>query len=503
MAMLSLIGFAPYAVPATFPGEDIYLANILSVAIEFTICLTYIMLVTTLPRSGGDYVFISRILRPDLGFMLSWAWLLTAFMWCASAAYLAVNFYGSVSIGILGLATGSASLSSWAGTLTTPIWTFGLGSLLLVFMGIICWCGNKWAVRSLTISWVVSAVGAVIMLYVLGSATRANFVSAFNSVSTIPYDQIIGKAQAFGYARGPMLYMTFASLPLWAVWAWSGFSNVSFLGGEIKKISKNLPIAVFGALGLSAVIWMVFYWLIGDRIGFTFNEAIGYMYMNGYTNYPLTGYFPPSLQFFVYILNPNVGITAFLSIAFFISSTVYATSYLQRHARVMFAWSFDQVMPEKLANVNRRFHSPDVATLIATIGSIVALYLWTYTFIGSSLNGAIPIYVTIVAIGISCAALPYMPTKKDIYNLSPFKKYSIARIPVMTIVGVFCAVESAAICYESAVSPAYGASKVSPIALSMVAILFISGFIVYYAARAYRKRMGIDIDLAFREIPPE
>jgi hypothetical protein len=32
---------------------------------------------------------------------------------------------------------------------------------------------------------------------------------------------------------------------------------------------------------------------------------------------------------------------------------------------------------------------------------------------------------------------------------------------------------------------------------------WILGILLYYLAKAYRKRQGIDIEAAFREIPPE
>jgi hypothetical protein len=42
----------------------------------------------------------------------------------------------------------------------------------------------------------------------------------------------------------------------------------------------------------------------------------------------------------------------------------------------------------------------------------------------------------------------------------------------------------------------------SPVSMGFMAALFVGGIVLYYIVRAYRKSQGIDIDLAYKEIPP-
>ena len=66
--------------------------------------------------------------------------------------------------------------------------------------------------------------------------------------------------------------------------------------------------------------------------------------------------------------------------------------------RCLFAWSFDRLLPEKVAAVNDRTHSPVNATLIAVVVAEIALYFYTYhggiSFIGGATMGWISAFAT-------------------------------------------------------------------------------------------------------------
>jgi NADH:ubiquinone oxidoreductase subunit 3 (subunit A) len=39
--------------------------------------------------------------------------------------------------------------------------------------------------------------------------------------------------------------------------------------------------------------------------------------------------------------------------------------------------------------------------------------------------------------------------------------------------------------------------------VGFIVFLYVLGFVWYYATRAYQKRKGVPVELAFKEIPPE
>src|SRR6266446_4210978 len=69
--------------PAIFPGGSMVLSVVIgTVIMAFTLLWVYSEFAAAMPRSGGDYVFVSRALHPFLGWPLSWSqglWLI--FFW--------------------------------------------------------------------------------------------------------------------------------------------------------------------------------------------------------------------------------------------------------------------------------------------------------------------------------------------------------------------------------------------------------------------------------------
>jgi amino acid transporter len=59
--------------PAIFPGGNMVLAVVIgTVIMAFTLLWVYSEFAAAMPRSGGDYVFVSRALHPFLGWVQKW-----------------------------------------------------------------------------------------------------------------------------------------------------------------------------------------------------------------------------------------------------------------------------------------------------------------------------------------------------------------------------------------------------------------------------------------------
>ena len=79
-------------------------------------------------------------------------------------------------------------------------------------------------------------------------------------------------------------------------------------------------------------------------------------------------------------------------------------------------------------------------------------------------------------------------------------KAKVGGVPVITLVGIFSAIVEAVLLYASFTNTIIGGS---PSSYPVAAGLAIAGLVIFYVARAYRKSQGINIDLVFKEIPPE
>src|SRR5258706_6212993 len=83
-----LLTFMFLFMPSLYPGVNMYLSMLIAVIITVPTGLVYGFLAASMPRSGGDYVYNSRILGPALGTMANWNITIWWF------------FYGGVALGV-------------------------------------------------------------------------------------------------------------------------------------------------------------------------------------------------------------------------------------------------------------------------------------------------------------------------------------------------------------------------------------------------------------------
>jgi hypothetical protein len=101
------------------------------------------------------------------------------------------------------------------------------------------------------------------------------------------------------------------------------------------------------------------------------------------------------------------------------------------------------------------------------------------------------------------AALIFPFRKRDVFEASPgVVKKRIGKLPILCIVAIGNCALFLYLFVTAALTPAYS-GPVGLIPWSLLIALFLIALIVYYGARTYRRRQGIDVDLLWREIPPE
>jgi amino acid transporter len=158
-------------------------------------------------------------------------------------------------------------------------------------------------------------------------------------------------------------------------------------------------------------------------------------------------------------------------------------------SRYLFAQSFDRFLPEKISHISPKYGSPTVAFLINLIGTLVLIALASF-FYGTltSLYGAV-VASMIYFIFVGIAAV--------LYALKNEKGGSKA---VLTTAGFLMAIIFVYITYQFlAFASIWGGN---PIAYGWVVGSFIAGVIIYVVSKSYHSKRGIDITLAYKELPP-
>src|SRR4051794_28569135 len=216
--------------PALFPRGSMLLAVIIgTVLMAFTLLWVYSEFAAAMPRSGGDYVFVSRTLHPVVGFLLSWSqglWMI--FFWIGFNAWFALTFAVPVALTTIGTVTGQSAWTDMSNALlaehtvlgiTAQWWILGLGALITIGFGIVLVTGGHsyWRLQK----GLFLIAGAGLLVSVLLLAFKGGSLSAgWNDFSTgsggLKFDEIVPAARDAGYtgtSGGFSLTQTLLMLP--------------------------------------------------------------------------------------------------------------------------------------------------------------------------------------------------------------------------------------------------------------------------------------------------
>jgi amino acid transporter len=497
--------FGPATAAFLFPGVDIGLAMVVGFLACIPLAIIYFQMGAAMPRSGGDYAWVTRTLHPAIGFATSWALMIGVWLYgnIVLNSYALSSFFLSSQLGVLGVLTGNTMLSQWSTLLATPMVSFVVCTAVLAVTGVISAVGMKWVRRVWTVYFVIIILGTVAMFGVLATTPASVFVSKFDSYSTAlgtTYSGLMQAASTAGwiYQYSPMAAVS--ALPM-AMMLYSGFWSSVYLGGEIKRAERSFLTSIMACLVVALIIFAGGFFLITYTSGSAFFSALAYMSFASPANNPLV--VPATFPSILSILTvDNPALYWLIFIAFIADYMIFALAIYQVLSRAFFAWSFDRVLPQSMADVNERLHAPLKAIVLTFVLGEVFTAIWAVIpFALGWLNVTLAFVLILAIVGLTAAIFPFR--NKAVYETSPkIVKASVVGIPVVTICGVLTFILMIAAFVYSYLTPSFS-GPTSPIALVVTATLFISGFVVYYVAKTFRSRQGIDLSLVFKQVPQE
>ena len=502
---LGLSEVAAFATGASaYPAANMPLAFILSAPAMLTLGMVYALFTAAMPRSGGDYVWASRILHPSIGFGVNF---FVSFILLSSAGLnsllMATWFLPPVFhiLGLNGLAAFSADTTGFGavtiGTLVTllllGVFLLGLRRVRQIMFGLFAFI----------------SVGTIIWLILLFALPHSDFVANFNaSQGSGAYQSVLAAATKAGYQilPGAVFLNTFSAV-IYAFQSYNGFQNSGYFSGEIKHASSSvframLAALIFGAIGFSLGMIAIYHYYGQDFVGAI---ATGGLAFPNATALPFPAVMP-ALGLFV-TTNPVIHMLialTFLAAIFWIQPPAVLIG-----TRNLFAWSFDRVLPGRLADVNERLHSPVIATIIVAI----VIELFTLITIKTSFFGnllGLAAFSALVGVIMSFAAIIFPFRRPDIFEKSPpIVRARLGRIPAICIWGALSLIVNGTLCYIAFSSPPFGGSSnvLDPTFLKGVffsALGLIIPIVFYFISRAVSRNVRkLDISQAFDEIPPE
>ncbi len=489
--------------------------------------LTFGILTAMVPRSVGDYVLVTRTFHPALGFATNWTWAFWNIVWAGIltsfvsnwALYNLFSIYGTLnSVPSLYNTAYSTSADTFLGL---PIWTLYppaswlnilIGTALIAAFAVILSVGPKAFLYFQRAVFTIGIASLIVVLAVMATTTHEAFVANWNTYATNwqtnPADYDSMTKLAGGVPTYALLPAVLGIVPV-ASWSLAYGQATTALGGEIKRPNRNLPLGAALSVLIAGTIMAIGALLFIRVVGLDFLSGSGNAYydslVNGNANKsPWFGMYPPPFfDLFVSIVAQNPIITLIVGIGFVCWIIYYPGLDCLMNTRALLAWSFDRVGPAPLAKVSDKYHTPIRAVVFFSVLNWIALLIFSLNFsLVGSLTATLAVFLTMFGVmGVVGLVFPFLKRTKPIFESSPLK-WKIGKIPILTIVSLGWLLFLAVGVYYYLTENALASNK--PLMLIMSVVVFIAAFPIYYLAKYYRRaRQGIDISLAFKEIPPE
>ena len=171
----STIAYSIFFALVAFPGADVVGVLILVALINIPVLIMFALLGASMPRVGGDYVWVSRVLSPPLALISNLCMIMGGLL---GAAFFA-KFFSVLALGPVLVALGAIFSNShfidWGNAFQTNNgWILGASLFMVVLQTLILISGTKATFRWQNYSFIIAMAGTLVAFIVLllGSQTR-------------------------------------------------------------------------------------------------------------------------------------------------------------------------------------------------------------------------------------------------------------------------------------------------------------------------------------------
>tara|TARA_B100000959_G_scaffold274068_1_gene325448 strand:+ start:206 stop:1534 length:1329 start_codon:yes stop_codon:yes gene_type:complete len=201
----------------------------------------YAELAARLPRSGGEYHFLSRIYHPALGFLAGWVSVIVGFAAPAAVAAIVVGKY-----------------ASYWGSTVSETW-------IAVAVILLCGCIHfgkagmgRFFQNGFTMIKMVLLVGfAVICLLMVADPQPVNFLPGKSDFKTV-------------------FSMDFATAFVWVTFSYSGWNAAVYVSGEVHNANRSVPYALLIGTFIVCGIYLLLNYVFLQSIPFSEIEKLNF-----------------------------------------------------------------------------------------------------------------------------------------------------------------------------------------------------------------------------------
>jgi amino acid transporter len=365
------------------------LAWVLGGAVVLCGALTYSELAAAFPRSGGVYVFVRESFGRLPAFLFAWAEL-----WVIRP-----GAYGA--IGITASAYTLRTLKFDPATVVIAVGPLDirseqlLGAVYIVLVGAVNYFGiHRGAIlQNLSTAF---KVGALTLLVVLGFALGHS--------TGMPEGGVFAQRAAVGLS--PFLLAMVAIL-----WAYDGWADLAFVGGEVKDPQRTLPRALLIGTGTVVALYLA--------------ANLVYLYLIPIQDMKHAELVAADVARLV--IGP-AGVVV-VSAAIAVSTFGTLNGSMMTAPRIFFAAAEDGLIPKVIARVDPRTHAPTAAVVLMTVMGVIFILIRTFTELADQfIIGIWPFYALAVA-----GVFVLRRTRPDLER--PYRTWGYPVVPVVFLLG--------------------------------------------------------------------
>jgi APA family basic amino acid/polyamine antiporter len=495
------------------------------------LALIFASLTSVMPRSGGDYVFSSRILHPFLGWMESWTLVIASILIIAFEVPLVLRNL-QITARIIGIGPGGHffdSANTWftdsSGAITGAPGFIASLVVLAIIAGV-CVLPTRSFHRVVT-ALAGFGVTCFVAMFVFGQlATHRSHFEAnlpkFTGGQTATQIAATGHGTFIGGGHSFLSDIFSTSVfPLVLsilLFQFIGFQYSAYIAGEVRgNVRRGVLTALIGALVIGVLANSLYVDAFSNHLGFDTNVSWGAGYWGfneKLANLPLGQ--PNSMPLLASIANDGLWpIWALISLGGVLFPFLLCPVYINFISRMQLAWSLDRQVPEWFGQVSERIRGP-LNAIIATLG-LTALFLFFQSFktlptflatTGHKLNlaGTAWFSITMAVLTWTLPGVNAMLVRwrrPDLVRNAPYGKrlpwIGLAWIVFPLWIYIFAVI-------KPIVNALKGGSALTYLETNGIidaGLFYLLGIIIYFVMRNRAVKAGVDEKMLFTELPPD
>jgi APA family basic amino acid/polyamine antiporter len=494
--------------------------------------LIFASLTSVMPRSGGDYVFSSRILHPFLGWMESWTLVIASVLIIAFEVPLVLRNL-QITARIIGIGAGGhffTHANSWftdsTGAITgTP--GFVGSVVVLLAIGVVCVLPTRRFHRVVT-ALAGYGVACFFAMFIFGllATSRSSFeahLPHYTGGVTAAKIAATGNSTFLAGANHGFFSDLFSTsvFPLMLsilLFQFIGFQYSAYIAGEVRgNVRRGVLIALLGALLIGVLANSVYVDAFSNHLGFNTNVSWGASYwgLNPNLAAPPLGQ-PNAMPLLAVIANNGLWpLWALISLGGVIFPFLLCPVYINFISRMQLAWSLDRQMPEWFGEVNERLRAP-LNAILATIG-LTALFLFFQSYkalptifatsehklnlAGTAWFSIMMAVLTWTLPGVN--AILVRIRRPDLVRNAPFSKalpwIGGAWLLFPLWIYIFAVIKP----IVNALSGTSTLKYLETNGILDAAVFYLLGLVIFFAMRYRARASGVDEKMLFTELPPD